>query len=190
MQLSFRKRWKFRSFALAPAVISGVVLIVLYANRPIEAVRYISLSEAQNPSRQAITASLLSVRHEMTYEAVIVSPDHQGNFVVAAKINGKMVPMVFDTGASFVALTFEDAKRAGLDPQDGDFSTQLETANGVVLAAHITLPKLAVGGIVQENVDTYIMPSGKLRVSLLGRSFWGRLAQGFTYSSGELVLKD
>ena len=105
-------------------------------------------------------------------------------------INEKMISMVFDTGASFVALTFEDAKRVGLNLKDNDFSTQLETANGVVLAAHMTLPKLAVGGIVQENVDAYIMPTGKLRVSLLGRSFWGRLAQGFSYSSGELILKD
>ena len=54
--------------------------------------------------------------------------NRQGHFVTAAEINGSTVPVMIDTGATAVALSFEDAHAAGLRPGSLEFTVPIATA--------------------------------------------------------------
>jgi aspartyl protease family protein len=94
-----------------------------------------------------------------------------------------------DTGASTVALSHEDARRAGFRDGDLRFDTPVSTANGVVNAARVRIDRIEVGGILVERVDGMVMPKGALFGSLLGMSFHSRL-DSFEVKNGVLHLRN
>jgi aspartyl protease family protein len=99
-----------------------------------------------------------------------------GDFAVAAHINGARVPMVLDTGASSVVLTQAAAKAAGLPLEVLDYTVNVDTANGRTRAAPITLDRLTVGGLTERAVPALVVQAGQLKSSLLGMTFLNRLA--------------
>ena len=54
--------------------------------------------------------------------------DGRGHFVAEPQINGARVQTLVDTGASIVALSFEDAARAGVYPAANAFRCRRPTA--------------------------------------------------------------
>ena len=119
---------------------------------------------------------------------VIIRSRFGGEFVVPAKVNDRPVNFVFDTGATNVVLTAEDAARIGVDPRALDFEAPVATANGSALAAPIRLDRVSVGPIVVRNVRALVTRPGAMRESLLGMSFLERL-DSFAVERGKLVLK-
>ncbi len=111
----------------------------------------------------------------------------QGHFAVRAEIDDVTVPMLFDTGASFVTLTPRDAERVGIDPVSLAYSVPIRTANGMMTAAAVTLDRVAVGPIEQRNVPALVAPRGSLEQSLLGLSFLNQL-HGYSIAGDRLVL--
>ena len=110
-----------------------------------------------------------------------------GSFLVSAKVNDRPVKFVFDTGASTVVLTAEDALRVGLDASRLDFSADVTTANGSALAAPVRLARLAVGPIVVRNVRALVTRPGAMEESLLGISFLEQL-DSYKVERGRLTL--
>ena len=56
---------------------------------------------------------------------------HNGHFETEAEVNGRAVQVMVDTGATGVALSYEDAETAGIYVKDSDFTHQSSTANGI-----------------------------------------------------------
>ncbi len=98
-----------------------------------------------------------------------------GEFKLRANINGTATPMVIDTGATSVVLTYETAKAAGFPLELLDFNVDLETAGGRTRAAKLTIDKLAVGKLVEHSVPALVVPKGQMKTNLLGMSFLDRL---------------
>jgi aspartyl protease family protein len=96
-------------------------------------------------------------------------------FAVKAKINNVHAPMVVDTGATSVTLTWETAKALGLPLDMLTYDVDVETASGRTRAARLTIDKLAVGEVVERSVPALIVPRGQLKNNLLGMSFFDRL---------------
>jgi aspartyl protease family protein len=111
-----------------------------------------------------------------------------GEFIVPGTVNGRPVSFVFDTGASAVVLTAEDAAAAGLKFSRQDYSVDVTTANGATTSAPARLDRVAVGGIVERDVRALVARPGVLRQSLLGMSFLERL-KSYAVEGGRLVLK-
>lgn len=109
-------------------------------------------------------------------------------FIVPGKVNGHAVSFVFDTGASAVVLTAEDAAASGLRFGEDDYRVSVTTANGAALAAPARLDSVAVGPISERGVRALVARPGALRESLLGMSFLERL-KSFAVEGGKLVLK-
>jgi aspartyl protease family protein len=119
---------------------------------------------------------------------VVVRKRYGGEFLVSARINGRPVELVFDTGASAVVLTAEDAAAAGLSFGPDDFVVGVTTANGAATAAPARLDSVAVGAITLRGVRALVARPGAMRQSLLGMSFLERL-KSFGVENGRLVLK-
>lgn len=112
-----------------------------------------------------------------------------GHFFFDTVVNGTPVRMMFDTGASAVALRSEDAARAGIDVGNLRFSGSVGTANGRAEVAPVTIPVFTVGGITRRNVAAMVSRPGALNENLLGMSFMSRLS-GYKYDGETLVLQD
>ena len=76
-----------------------------------------------------------------------------------------------DTGATMVALTYEDAERAGIRLKPSDFTRGVSTANGVTRVAPVTLERVSIGDITVRNVAASVSERGRLQTTLLGMSF-------------------
>ena len=112
----------------------------------------------------------------------------QGHYVTTAAIEHVPVTVLVDTGASKVALSYEDAERIGLNPFLLDFDQPVATANGVVKAAMVTLRRIEIENVVVHDVAGLVLPEGAMRGTLLGMSFLNRLS-GFRISDGTLYLE-
>jgi len=113
--------------------------------------------------------------------------DANGHFVFNAAVNERLASFMADTGATYVVLTYEDARRLGLAPQSLDFSVPVQTANGVTRVAPVTLDRVRVEDITVRDVPAAVAGKGVLATNLLGMSFLGRL-KSFQIQGGELVL--
>jgi len=112
---------------------------------------------------------------------IVKGPD--GHYWAEARIDGRAVRVLVDTGASVVALTRDDAARLGLSPKPEDFTARVETASGPVRAAPVTLDTVAVAGAEVRRVQALIVEQG-LPYSLLGMSYLGKLSSMEATPSG------
>jgi aspartyl protease family protein len=96
--------------------------------------------------------------------------------------------MLFDTGASVVALRAEDAGRFGVSVSNLNYSARVKTANGTADVAPIIIDTLTIGNITERRVVGYVAREGMLPRNLLGQSFLARLS-GYNVENNQLVLK-
>jgi aspartyl protease family protein len=119
---------------------------------------------------------------------VVIARRIDGGFTVQAKVNGRIQPFAFDTGASAVVLTAETAASLGIRPAPGAYRVQVQTANGRTAAAPVVLDTVAVGPISESRVAALVTRPGSLSVNLLGMSFLERLAS-YEVRGSRLILR-
>jgi aspartyl protease family protein len=105
---------------------------------------------------------------------VSVTADSRGHFITTGTINGISMRFLVDTGASSIALSVDDAKRAGVNYLEGPRG-RVQTANGIAAAYFVKLDSVRVGDIGVNNVDAVVIDSDRLGISLLGMSFLNRM---------------
>jgi aspartyl protease family protein len=120
---------------------------------------------------------------------VEIKAGRHGHFHAEVEINGRPTRVMIDTGASAVALTYEDAERAGLYVNDSDFRQTVSTANGTTRVAPVTLDRVSIGDISVRDVPAVVTRPGLLNTTLLGMTFLSRLSR-FDMRSGVLILQD
>lgn len=113
----------------------------------------------------------------------------QGHYFASVEVNGRPVEVMVDTGATMVALTHEDARRAGLHLRPSDFTQSVQTANGEARYAPVMLDRVSIGNITVRDVTAAVAEPGRLQMTLLGMSFLGRL-QRVDMRPGLMTLKD
>lgn len=103
------------------------------------------------------------------YRKHSVARHRDGHFYINAKVEGRPLVFLVDTGASSILLSPADAARLGHMPPRQAFKHEFHTANGVTYAARTNLDQIRIGGKDFAKVEAYIIPEG-LSVSLLGQS--------------------
>lgn len=137
------------------------------AQKPVVAAAAPRGTESSKVSMAASTHSSYGEEH--------LSPDRNGQFSSNVEINGARVHMLVDTGASSVALSYEDAAAIGVLPAPSDYKYAVSTANGVGRVARVHLRQVRLGFLVVENVEALIGERGALQTSLLGMTFLSKL---------------
>jgi aspartyl protease family protein len=112
-----------------------------------------------------------------------------GHYYASAEINGRPINVLVDSGASIVALTYDDASRAGVYVRDSDYTQQVSTANGLARVAPVVLARISIGDITVRDVPAAVTEPGSLGTTLLGMSFLSRL-QRVDMRAGTLVLQE
>ena len=125
---------------------------------------------------------------ESTAGEVSVSRRLDGSFVVNGRVNDRDARFIFDTGASTVVITNESARSLGLDPAKLTYMVPVSTANGMTLAAPVTLDRVAIGSIRELRVRALVAKPGVLHENLLGMTFLERLAS-YEVRNNRLILR-
>ncbi|WP_339106960.1 TIGR02281 family clan AA aspartic protease [Thioclava sp. GXIMD4216] len=113
------------------------------------------------------------------------APD--GHFYLTAKVNGKPIRFIVDTGATTIALSREDARKAGINTSDMAFIGRASTANGMIRTAPVRLATMDLGPIHDTNVPASVN-AAEMDGSLLGMTYLSKFAR-IELSADKLILE-
>ncbi len=113
--------------------------------------------------------------------------ESSGGYRVLFEANDAEIEGIIDTGATGIALSYEDAEKAGIDVMNLRFNLPIETANGTGYAASATLDRLAFGDVVFYDLPVSVGQEGDLSKSLLGMTLLRR-AESFTANGDVMVI--
>ncbi len=164
-------------FAVAVLMIGGY--FARYADRAVvhPSAQAVAVEPAYQP-RQPATSG----------RSLVLDSDRQGHFKTEARIDGRYIDFLVDTGASLVIMRESDAGRVGIRPRPSDYTATVSTANGKIKAAPAKLNRVEVGGITVHDVSALVLPDEVLGQNLLGVSFLSRLKR-YEYANGRMVLE-
>lgn len=118
---------------------------------------------------------------------VLVAADARGHFTTSFKLNGRQVDGLIDTGATLVAINTSTARRIGISLNQADFNQQVNTANGAIKAAVVSIDRLQIGKITVEDIQAVVLDDRALHTNLIGMSFLQRLEK-YQVEDGTLLL--
>ncbi|ALN71946.1 TIGR02281 family clan AA aspartic protease [Aureimonas sp. AU20] len=113
--------------------------------------------------------------------------DPDGHFRAEARFDGRVEPVLVDTGATYVALSERTARRLGITVSPDKFTAVSETANGRVPVALATAKRIAIGSVEVRDVDVMVLKGEALSSTLLGMSFLKRL-KSYSVTGDTLTL--
>ncbi|NOD63564.1 MULTISPECIES: TIGR02281 family clan AA aspartic protease [unclassified Ruegeria] len=122
----------------------------------------------------------------VTGETIEVPRAYDGHYYLPVLVNGEPINFLVDTGASQIVLSAQDAKRAGIDPDQLNYFGRALTANGEVRTAPVRLETLTVGPITDQNVSAWVN-EGELHKSLLGMDYLHRFSN-IQFANGRMIL--
>jgi len=106
--------------------------------------------------------------------SVTLYADPSGHHMADGSINGVPLKFLVDTGATMVAMNSGDARYAGIEYRSGERGV-VQTANGNVVAYHVVINTLKIGGLTLNQVDGTVLEGGSPSIVLLGMSALNRV---------------
>jgi aspartyl protease family protein len=97
-----------------------------------------------------------------------------GHFYADVDINGATIHMLVDTGASGIALSREDARRAGIATSIGMNEVVGQGADGNVHGEFVMVDRISLGPKSVEQMPAMVLNGGEQ--SLLGQAFLAKFA--------------
>ncbi len=168
---------QFLILAVALLVIGGFVA------------RYFDQAMVQQPARAAAAQAAYEPRQPATSgRSLTLETGRDGHYPAEARIEGRRIDFIVDTGASLVILRESDAAQIGIRPMRSDYTATVSTANGKIKAARAQLERVEVGGITVYDVPALVLPDEALWKNLLGMSFLSRLKR-YEVANGRMVLE-
>jgi aspartyl protease family protein len=164
----------FRILVFAGMMMLGSVMAAQFADQAGQ--RSASTAKAQPQASQPMNAGTMVIR-----------PDAGGHFQVEARVDGRRLDFMVDTGASQITLREQDAAMLGIHPTPSDYTVKISTANGIGRAARVELGMVEVGDIMVRNIPALIVPDEALSVNLLGMSFLSRVR--WSHEGGNFILE-
>lgn len=117
---------------------------------------------------------------------ITLDREDDGHFYADVEVNGTSLHMLIDTGASGVALSSNDARRAGIATTIGMREHIGEGAGGAVYGDVVQIDRIRLGGVEASNLTGVVLNGGDM--SLLGQDFLREFAS-VEISGDQMVLR-
>ncbi len=144
--------------------------------------------EAPAPQAAAVQPVEQPMQAPVGQHTMELAGGRDGHFHVDARVEGRHLDFLVDTGASRVALRESDAAMAGVHAMPRDYTALISTANGTIKGAPVTLSRIEIGDITVFDVPALVLPDQALAQNLLGVSFLSRLRR-YEVADGRLLLE-
>ncbi|MDL2340598.1 MAG: TIGR02281 family clan AA aspartic protease [Pseudomonadota bacterium] len=118
--------------------------------------------------------------------AVVLEREGDGHFYADVEVNGATLHMLVDTGASGVALSVDDARRAGIATTIGNNDLVGEGAGGHVYGNVVAIDRIRLGDTEAHDLTGVVLNGGSM--SLLGQDFLRQFAS-VEISGDRMVLR-
>jgi aspartyl protease family protein len=164
-------------------VIMAAVLLAL----GVLAVRFIDNTATRAPNAAAAMPSKPEGTSPAGPRSVVLRRGNGGHFWTDARVDGRRIEFVVDTGASAISLRESDAARLGIRPAQRDYTVKVNTANGISRAAPVLLRRVEIGDVAVRDVQALVHPDSALSINLLGMTFLSKVR--WTHDRGRLVLE-
>ena len=105
---------------------------------------------------------------------ITLERQRDGHFYAEAQVNGAPVRFLVDTGATSIALTHEDARRAAVPLEVGAADLIGKGAGGELHGQFVTLDRVSLGHKEVRGTSAAVVNGGEM--SLLGQSFLAQFA--------------
>jgi aspartyl protease family protein len=151
------------------------------------AVRFVDQNSRAHVASTAVTAAPTPPLASNNSHTVVLNKGNGGHFWTEARVDGRRIEFVVDTGASAIALRESDARRLGIHPTQRDYSVKVNTANGVSRAAPVQLRMVEIGNVIVRDVPALIHPDEGLGINLLGMTFLAKVR--WTHDRGKLIIE-
>lgn len=177
------------SLAAAPASATGVMVLSLAQDRVDvlingSVVRQLRTGQTSPEGVRIISASphvavveIEGRQHALALgqaniAAAILTADPLGHFRTTVYVNGHALPMLVDTGASFISMSSDYARALSLDYRRGQ-RVPIQTANGLIEAWRVNLASVRVGEITVHNIEAVVAEASRETTGMpvLGMSF-------------------
>ncbi len=152
------------------------------------AVSLIVIDVARRAERSDVALELVGrTRAEVVGGETVIPLGADGHFRVVATINGKELPVLIDTGATYTSMEETAAKRLEIGNNPKRLPVELGTANGTISARFGLADEIRLGSIEARNVDIAITPDTNSAVAVIGMDLLSRL-EGWRVENGNLIL--
>lgn len=132
-------------------------------------------SSAASPESESVIDVAPSDPKVMDYgDAITLQRSYDGHFYADVQVNGSPIRFLVDTGASTIALSRDDARRAGLAASISMPEVIGEGAGGAVHGEIVTLDRVTLGTTEATGVAAVVLDGGSQ--SLLGQSFLSKFS--------------
>jgi len=152
--------------------------------------RYADKAVVEAPATQAAAVQTVEQPTQVSagQHRMELTSGRDGHFRADARVNGRNIAFIVDTGASLVVLRESDAAQVGLHPMPVDYTAVVSTANGRTKAAPAKLERIEIGDITVFDVPALVMPDEALSQNLLGVTFLSRLRR-YEVADGRMLLE-
>jgi len=161
-------------YYLAFVLVVGVVSSMLTSGRSEPPVRDEGRMISVAASSKSQTQVLESAELRPAGNGLTLKREWDGHFYADAQINGTPIRMLIDTGATGIALSRDDARRAGIGISIGMPNVVGQGAGGDVHGEMVRLDRVSLGGESSEGMPAIVLDGGDK--SLLGQSFLSKFA--------------
>jgi aspartyl protease family protein len=150
------------------------------------AVRFVDQNSRAHVASSAVSAAP-SPPVSNNSRSVVLTKGNGGHFWTEARVDGRRIEFVVDTGAGAIALRESDAARLGIHPTPRDYSVKISTANGMSRAAPVQLRMVEIGNVIVRDVQALVHSDQGLGVNLLGMTFLAKVR--WTHDRGKLIIE-
>ncbi|MBF8247021.1 MAG: TIGR02281 family clan AA aspartic protease [Rickettsia sp.] len=119
-------------------------------------------------------------------ERIILKREKDGHFYLNAKLNGKAIRFLIDTGATHSFLSIEATKSLGINLSQLSFNKIYQTANGTTRGAAFQVKTFTLGKIKLKNPIFHVGENYQ-GISLLGMDII-RLFDNFMIDNDHLII--
>jgi len=164
-----------------------LIVAVVMVGAGVVVVRILDHTGRAPASAMTVTSTPVPAPTPTNSRSLVLRANEGGHFAVDARVDGRRIGFMVDTGASQITIRASDAARLSFHPRERDYTIKISTANGEGRAAVIELRMVEVGDIVVRDLRALVVPDTALSVNLLGMSFLSRVR--WTHERGKLIIE-
>jgi aspartyl protease family protein len=154
-------------------IVLGVVSSIL-SHAPSRPSASPAVPDANAPADLDNTSEISSTKPQPLDGTVELRRNADGHFYADVDVNGTSIHMLVDTGATGIALSREDARKAAIATSIGMPNVIGQGADGTVHGEYVTIDRITLGQKTAERVPAMVLNSGEQ--SLLGQDFLRKFA--------------